>query len=176
MRTLCSILIFSPVCPVHFSLLWSSSNKPLNKHQSLQTRSGICLTANLQGKTRQAKLTTVVISHFCMHPFLNSFFSHPQSCKMWQFTHAAAPEASVACLLLKLFCVKEELWGTAVLEPPAVTEDAAASIYPCWLSAGGCHPAARLMMQPAFLGFASEGQSLLWIINKDVLTPRQQQN
>lgn len=30
-----------------------------------------------------------------------------------------------------------EIWGIAVLESPAVAEAAAASVYACWLSAGG---------------------------------------
>ena len=57
-----------------------------------------------------------------------------------------------------------------------MAEDAAASVYPCWLSAGGCQPAARLVMQAACLGFAAEHQSLLCVINKDVLMPRQRKN
>lgn len=42
-----------------------------------------------------------------------------------------------------------------MLGSPAVTEDAAASVCACWLSAGGCHPAAGLMTQAACLRFAS---------------------
>lgn len=42
-----------------------------------------------------------------------------------------------------------------MLESPAVAEDAAASVCACWLSAGGCHPAAGLMTQAACLRFAS---------------------
>lgn len=104
-RTMGSILIFSLVRPASLPLPWQSSSKALNKRQSLQTRRVIALAANLQDKTKQAKLTPIVVSHFCVHPLLNSFFSHLGSCKTWQSTRAA-PGASAARSLLKLFCVK----------------------------------------------------------------------
>lgn len=55
--------------------------------------------------------------------------------RSWSFSSTLAPQT----------LLREELWGMALLEPPVVAEDAAASVYPCCLSAGGCHPAARLI-------------------------------
>lgn len=169
MRMVRSVLIFSPVHPVCFPPLWQFISKPLKTWLSLETRRVIGLNANLQGKTKQAKLTTIVVSH-CL--FSNCFIRRLGSCKTWQSTWAA-PGALAARSLLKLPC--KELGGTALLKPPAVAEDAAASMSPCWLcwELPSCSQADDECCLP---GFRLWGQGLLWIVSKDVVMPRQQQS